>query len=262
MSLESHNAFAKALGGAISQHQARRGLRIFYAVLASVGLAGGVLCAAYGIWRWIFGYQHYGPAVVWRLSSGHFAAAIGLILLGASALAMVIELRGLIIKTYAKGLTFGRGARRRAVLWQQIRKVNTLAVLYNHSGLSFGGHATIVLTLDDGHPLRLSNALEQIETLAAVVKRNVYPLLLAECKEKLRQRQTLPFGPLELSLQGIQHGDRLLVWENVGSVAIARGQLLISGINAQSGPNIRVPVRKVPNIEICAHLIRQLGPGQ
>jgi hypothetical protein len=248
-----------SLGLQISEHIARRELVILHAILAGVGLGGGVVAAAYGVWRWYFGYQHYGPAVVWRWSRLPLALSLVLVGIGVYGLVKVIILRGLTIRTYRRGLTYGKGKRRKVILWPQIRSIHTSAVLYDLPGLGGGGHAALELRTDDDRRLKLTSALGQFEQLARVIKRSVYPILLAVYKQMLRKKELLAFGPLELSEAGIRHGKRMLRWEDVDRVVLNRGQLLVSPSVGAAANRIRVSVHKIPNLEVCAHLIKQLG---
>jgi hypothetical protein len=250
---------AASLGILISEHVARRELVILHAILAGVGLGGGIGAAAYGVWRCFFAFQHYGPAVVWRWSRLPLAFSLALICIGIFGLVKLIQLRGLTIRTYRRGLTYGKGKRRKVILWPQVRSIHTSAVLYDLPGLGGDGHAAIELRTDDERRLKLTSALGQLEQLARVVKRSVYPGLLDEYRQMLRRRESLSFGPLELSEAGIRHGKRVLRWVNVDRVVLNRGQLLVSPSVGETANRIRVSVNKIPNLEVCAHMIKQLG---
>ena len=98
--------------------------------------------------------------------------------------------------------------------------------------------------------------------LITTIKRQVYPRLLKEYLQHLRNGQPIPFGPLQVRPEGVVKGQRRLSWSEVASAELKDGRIVLK--TNQRGAPIRVRANSVPNAEICLQLIqihaKQINP--
>jgi len=90
------------------------------------------------------------------------------------------------------------------------------------------------------------------------IKARTYPRLLEESRQTFNAGRPLEFGPLSLNQQGLQYGRRTLAWSEVASVTLERGRL---DVRPRHGRRWRIPVRRIPNAEVCLQLASHLGGG-
>lgn len=245
------------LGILISEHRVRRGLVVLYSLLALGGMGGGIAGLALGVIRWQEAYLRFGPALVWRWSGPAFLIGVGLFILGIPGLILILRLQGLAVRTYRKGFSYGRSKERSFYAWDQVTEVHTRATSYILPGFS-PRKAAILLHLDHGEILHFTHALSDITGLARTIKRSVYPLLMETYKEVLQSQQSLNFGALRLSTEGVELENKRLPWESIGGVALSAGKIHVWS-KGEKKSGFQVAVEQVPNVEICAHLIKKLG---
>lgn len=247
------------LGALLSRHRARRGLAVFYSLFTILLVGSSLAAIILGLSEWNFAYENYGPALVWRWSATYFGAALVLAIPAFLMLVVTIRLLGLVIRAYQAGMVRYRWWRRDVFLWRQIRWLSTSVASYGLPSLASIHRIEITIRASDGRRLHLTDSLTDLRQLADTLKHHVYPRLLTECRLAVEQGHTLAFGRLLLTPRGVQKGRTTLDWESVEKVSLSRGQLRIQGQAGETVVRIRVPVNKVPNVELCAQLIRNLG---
>ncbi len=246
------------LGPMISEHRLRRELRILHLTLAIIGLAGTAIAGVLAVWRWLFAYRHYGPAAIERWTSPALWTAMGFAVVGLIGLISIRQSRGLRVNLYTYGMTFHRGRQEETLMWSQIVYIHTAAVRYGLSSLAWGAQTTLELHTNDKRQVRLTHALTNLSSLAETIKRNVYPNLLAEYRRNLNQGDAIHFGPLLLTIKGVQQGQQFLRWQDLSQVALGRGLLLITPHEHSQGARMRIPANLVPNVDLCVQLIEHL----
>jgi len=252
----------KDLGTLISEHRLRRELAILSSTFAAIGLGGTVIAGIVAIWRWNFAYSHYGPVAIWRWTAPALWAVFCFSLIGLFSLLYVSRSKNLHVCLHASGMTFQRGRRREIILWEEIRSIHTAAVRYGLSSLVWGAQTTLVLHTNNRRKIRLTQVLTDLNSLVETVKHHVYPGLLTGYRQIINQGGSLPFGPLLLTPKGVQRDRQFLGWQEIGKVYLGRGFLSIPSRQNRKSRPIRVPVRQVPNIDLCVQLIQHLTASQ
>ena len=242
----------------ISEHRLRRELRALYSALAIIGLIGTAIAGILAVWFWLFAYRHYGPAAIARWTVPPLWSAMGFALVALVGLISSWRSRGLRVSLYDLGLVYQRGRQEKTLLWDQILQIHTTAVRYGLSSLVWGAQTTLELHTDDNRLVRLNHALTDLSSLAETIKRNVYPNLLDEYRRDLNQGNAINFGPLLLTLKGIQQGQRFIPWQDINQITLGRGSLLITPHEHDQGTKIRIPANQVPNVDLCVQLIEHL----
>lgn len=246
------------IGPMISEHRLRRELSIIYSALAIIGLIGTAISCILAVWFWLFAYRHYGPAAIVRWTTPALWTATGFALVALIGLISFWRSRGLRVCLYDLGMIYQRGRQEEILLWDQIIQIHTAAVRYGLSSLAWGAQTTLELHTDDNRLVRLNHALTDLSSLAETIKRNVYPNLLAEYRRDLNQGVAINFGPLLLTLKGVQQGQQFIRWQDISQITLGRGLLLITPHEHDQGTKMRIPANRVPNVDLCVQLIEHL----
>lgn len=258
----SANQVRQNLGPLLREHRLRRELAIVYPALAILGLSGTAIACVWTAWRWLFAFNNYGSAAIWRWTTPGLLTVLGFASLGIFGLILTWRSRGFRISLHSSGMVYRRGRREETLLWDQIKRVHTSAVSYGFSSLAWGAQTTLKLYTNDGRQFRLTHALTDMSSLAETIKHQVFPGLLEAYRRSYNQGDALSFGPLSLTGTGVQRQDQVLPWDKLGRVSLGRGVLLLEPNDGDRGDRIRIPAHRVPNIEICAQLIEHLRASQ
>lgn len=209
----------------------------------------------YGLWRTYYGYTNFGPAAAaaWGKTWFYLAA---LLLIGL----LLYTLRRLIrahrwVKVYPQGLKVARPGRQELVIpWKEIHGLNTSTT--RQSFLLWKSRPKHSLTLDTTQHGRvhLDHRIQQIEDLIEIVKEQVYPLLFPELKSRFHQGQSIAFGRIQLSRQGLMIDQSELPWSYIKGLTARDGQLIVK---LSSQKDRRIPVQDIQNIDLFIRLIKE-----
>jgi hypothetical protein len=256
-------------GALISEHRPSKDQGRGYLILVGLSLLGVFLAMVWGLIRWYLAYTQYGPALVWRWSGPAFALAAALAALCLAGIILASRDRGVEIRVHENGLVILRGRRGKRVPWGEIESVRTSSVRYGPPGLARRREADLVLhfrKVGAGNPapapnprrLRLTHALSGFEILSAELKQRVYPHLVGEYSESFNRGQSLAFGKLQLTPEGVRLRKRLVPWKSFGEVRLDRGLLLVRP-KGNGGATIRIAAHRIPNVDLCVQLIQYLS---
>jgi hypothetical protein len=225
------------------------------ALLAVAIVATGSALAALGfsLWAWYFAMSTYGPAAIRRWTYPWQVAAPLLGIVGIVCLVRVWRLTRLWVEAFPDGLRVHRGRKSDWIAWADIREIRTWPARRPAATFS-----ALELRLAGGHRLRLTRSLAGLEGLVQHVKRGAYPLLQEGFRTKFNRGETLDFGPLRLTPDGVQAGRKTIQWGHVQVVEVRGGQLAIKA-EEPAGARLRVAAARVPNVDVCVQIIRLLG---
>jgi hypothetical protein len=252
--------FEARLGPIQQVHRVRRGLRrgqlYTAAVLLSLAAVSWVMAAVRGA----VAYTEYGPLLVGRWTSPLllFGFALG-------GVGLWFGLRAwrtwhLRVRLHLNGLALVRGRRGRAIAWPDVRALWSRAVRTGLPGPTSSRRLRLELEARDGRRLALDDALEDFEGLARAVKAQVYPLLLAEYTQAFNAKDTLDFGPVRLSASGLEDGPPPpLAWSEVRGAQLTAGRLEVRTSRPGKQASLTYPTDRIPNVELCAQLIQEIG---
>jgi hypothetical protein len=247
------------LGKLISEHSLRREYRLLYQYLGAVGVGGAIVMVTVGVWRAYLAYQNYGPALVWRWSLPSYIAAAGLALVGFGSLLTFWRRHDIKVRAHDNGMAFRLRRKVNVNFWRHVRSIRTSSSRYMLPFLGTSGRSELLLTMTNNRSMCLSHIIAGLDQLVETVKERVYPRLMADYVKAYRMGQDVTFGPLALTLDGIQYRKRTLAWDTVCGAEIVRGGLNILWETGKRVSRLRVPTKKIPNVEICFQLIRRLG---
>lgn len=248
---------SKSLGSQIAIYRCRpfqgRGFKLFLlwgalSVLAPLG---------YGFYRAQYAYAKYGPV------AARFWSRPWYLLAGAALLILLILLwlrwrrARRFVAVHQNGLRL-RLSRRKDYLWGQISGVASGTVETHLLGKTLRASHKAELYPAVDPPIHLDDSLENLPELLTRIKANLYPRLLPDMLQAFKEGKRLYFGslsisPNELRLQARGAPPRTISWEEIEGISLQAGMLTIK---PQNQSPIRLPVARVPNLELLLQIIQ------
>lgn len=241
-------------------HRVRRGLRRGQLIGAVTLASIAVLAWATAAYRAYVAYTEYGPLLVRRWVT--LPLILGTVLAGFGLAFAVRAWRtwGVRVRRHANGLAVLRGRRGQALAWADVQALWSRAIRTGLPGLTGSRRLRLEVEARDGRRLRLDDRLEDFEDLAGAIKGRVYPMLMAAYTRSFNEHEVLPFGPVRLGPSGIEDGPRpTLAWNEVRGANLAAGRLQIQTSRPGRQAAISLPAHRIPNVELCAQLIQEIG---
>jgi hypothetical protein len=247
----------KSLGPQIAMHHNRpfSGRGLWWTLL--VGGLAVLAPLAYGFYRAQYAYAKYGPVAArfwsrpWYLLAG--AAFLLLVIL------LVLRARSSrrFVAVHQNGLRL-RLSRRGQYTWGQISGIASGALETRLLGKTLRTSYWAELFPSVDKPIRLDNSLEGLPELLTRIKANLYPRLMPAMRQAFQEGKRLYFGPLSVSkedvrLEAKEPPWRTIPWEQVEAVAVEAGML---EIKTKESAKIRLPVARVPNLELLLQIIQ------
>ena len=142
--------------------------------------------------------------------------------------------------------------------WEQIEAVWYNVVRHYRNGIYTGTTHNYRVRRQDGYEVVLNDRFTNVAALGDTVSNQVtgakMPLVIAA----YNAGQTITFGPLSVSRQGIQNANgTLLPWPEIKDISIQRGYVAVS----RAGKWLRwssQPVRNIPNVFLFIALVRSI----
>jgi Family of unknown function (DUF6585) len=247
----------KSLGSQIALHRNRpfSGRGLWWSLLAG-GLA--VLAPlAYGFYRAQYAYAKYGPVAARFWSRPwYLLAGVALFLL---VILLVLRARSSrrYVAVHQNGLRIHL-SRRQQYTWGQISGIASGALETRLLGKTLRTSYWAEIFPMADKPIRLDNSLEGLPELLTRIKANLYPRLMPAMRQAFQEGKRLYFGPFsvskeELRLEAKEPPWRTVPWEQVEAVSVEAGML---EIKTKDSDKIRLPVARVPNLELLLQIIQ------
>jgi hypothetical protein len=250
--------------GPIEQvHRVRRNIRRNRLIVSVALLAAASLAWVAAAGRGYLALTRYGPLLVGRWTTAPVVAAFVLTLLGAWFGFHAWRAARYRVRLHEGGVAVLRGRRGQGLSWDRIRALWSRAVRTGLPGLPGRLHLRLDLESTDGRRLRLDDSLEDFAALAQSVKSHVYPALLEGFTRDFNAGQVLAFGPLQVSRSGLTDGRRKShSWDTIKGIEVAGGRLIIRTDREGKPVEASYPADRIPNVELCAQLLQEIGQPQ
>lgn len=236
------------------------------------GILLGLLVLGVGIFLIVGAFAWY------RGADRFFFVAFGLMvgLLGVWLAIRAIRKRNLgkRVGVYAEGMAYTQQGKTHIIGWDDISSVwqDTTARYFRQPWQTQHRYAgtthRYTLQLGDGSRFTFDDALANVGELGRVVQQETLHRLLPRLLEGYEAGETLSFGKLSLSKDGISKGYMTMPWEQVKNVEIYEGFL---NIYSQKEPSIgklilskgkgdwaSLPVAKIPNVLVFKAAVDQI----
>jgi hypothetical protein len=233
-------------------------VRYGHAAVAVLTVVAGLGILAFGISRWLYAFRAFGPLVVWRFSSQWIALAT--VMLAASVVIWIwlALIRISAVRPSPEGIEIRRGLRRKQVRWEGISAIYISATHDQLLGLGIGTRASLKIKLSSGKGITITSAIELLADLAQSIKQFAYPRMLRGYSRLLQHGKVAKFGSITLTNHGFNWRKRSIPWQFISGANLQAGKLEISTKPNQSQAPVSIPIRKIPNVDICLQLIQHL----
>jgi hypothetical protein len=232
--------------------------RIILWILVILGLLGTGVAFTIAFLRWNFAFSHYGPAVVWQWAAPALIAGALFSLVWLAALLYWAIQRHHFAWVHAEGVTLQRGRRRAHFPWEKLVDLNLSVVQYGLPFWKWGSHSSASLSTQNGNLLRFQGRMRELDTFTNAIKHYLYPQRLREYRQMLEGKETINFGPLKCSSDGLTFRKKQYTWDKVISANLDSGRLIISIENDKGNATIQIPAKKISNPDLCAQLIKNI----
>jgi hypothetical protein len=247
------------LGQPLESFPLRPGLRGRNLAVLLLGVAGFLLAAALAAYRWWSAIHNYGPALAGRWISPPVWVAGLMALVAMLGAGLHLAQRRIRAVLCEGGLLLSKPGKVSALHWEEILHIHTRSVEYGALGISWGKHTQVSLITRSGKRISLDDKISDLGRLVASIKERVYPSLMQHYRLAFNRGEVLDFGPLVLTQGGVVLGNQTLAWDHVGQVTLSDGKLRLLPLDRERKEAISIAAHRVPNVDLCAQLIRLLG---
>jgi hypothetical protein len=229
--------------------------------LFAVYVVGGIVCVLLGLAALglgvavLFHPPKHGLAGVFKLMAfGLFLAASG-----AGMLTRSRGFRGLRVFACRDGLARVRGTTADLLRWDEVNSVRR--DLGQKEGVTVRSPYRVTLVRRDGKQFEFSEALSDIKRLRELAEECTLPFMLPAALEAYRAGETVGFGEVSVSPDGIHAGKDTLPWEDFDGAEAKQGQLLVRTAGRRR-PFFKIDIAKVSNPHVFLALAEQARDGR
>ena len=160
-----------------------------------------------------------------------------------------------------EGFVFTRGSKVDACQWNQIESMWQQVTRRYVNGVYTGTDHRYTVRRNDGFEMVFNDRFSKVETLGNTISQEVTRRLFPRVIEAYNAGNTVTFGPLSVSKQGVSNGKELLSWNQIKGIGVNRGIVTVKKegklLNWSS-----VQVAKVPNIFLFMALVNSIISGR
>lgn len=184
---------------------------------------------------------------------------LGLAMIGGAAYVFVHDraLRNLQIFVFSNGLVVARGAECQVFRWDDVESVWEKITQHYSEGQKTGLSSLYKIRRADGFEVVIPSAIKSVEELGATIRDKIGERLLPRAAKQYDEGQTVQFGQITVSRQGVGDGRTILPWRKFKGIHVNDGAILVnkdgewakwSNIKSGSVPNVFVFVDLVNKI--------------
>ena len=225
-------------------------------LLLGVYVVGGIVCVLLGLAALGFGIAvlfhppKRGMAGVFKL----MAFGLFLVASGAGMLARSRGFRGLRVFACRAGLARVHGTTAELLRWDEVNSVRR--DLSQKEGVTVRSPYRVILVRRDGKAFEFSEALSGVKRLRELAEENTLPFMLPAAVEAYRAGETVGFGEVSVSPEGVHSGRYTLPWEDFAEAEAKQGQLLVRAAG-RGRPFFKIDIAKVSNPHVFLALVEQ-----
>ncbi len=193
-----------------------------------------------------------GPLAATRNSLPWYLLALAALLVFAALIFYRLWLTRRYVAVHQRGIILNLG-RDRTLPWGHITGI---AVGYSQEyllNLRLASRFRAWLVPGVGSIIQLDERLDNLPELVTRLKAHLYPRLLPALQTDFQAGKWVHFGPVAVHNQTLRLQERAIPWTEVKNLTIQGGDLVIERIEGRSH---RVPVWRIPNVELLLQLIQ------
>jgi hypothetical protein len=159
------------------------------------------------------------------------------------------------VKIYKNGIVIqGMGLKTHRFTWGEISGISCQESKHHFWGMLLKDKIQPVLHPSTGKPVILYSRLPNLRELCARIKAKIYPRMLLKMRTAMRSGSTVYFGPIFFNNQSIHIRKKGYRWNQVTAIDVQNGILRIT---LKEQPDRRIPIAKIPNIELFIQLVQE-----
>lgn len=164
--------------------------------------------------------------------------------------------RGVSVDVFEHGLKRVRGGEADIILWEDIRAVwQTITAHYGRGGS--GNTYFYTIETKDRQRFTFGEEILGIGALGQTIQNEAHTRLYPRLLEKYERGDVVPFGPFNLSKEGVEHGKKFLTWAEIEGAKVEKGYIVFK----QQGGWLQwanVAVGEIPNLPTFLGLINHI----
>ncbi len=212
-----------------------------------------IIPLGYGIWLTGYGYQHYGSAAALSWPRPWYLAATVFLSLAVILIAIRLSTAKKYVRVFENGLQLHLNPfDNRVLFWTEMSGITVAATKANIIGAHERTDFCSTLLPNLGKPVRLTSQIVRLPALIEHIKAYLYPQLWKAYTASFDANQWIHFGSLAISNQSIRINKLLIPWDQVVSMRVQSGFLVIE---LKDASNRRLEVAHIPNLELLLQLV-------
>jgi hypothetical protein len=233
------------LGPPLAEYRVGAAKIVFFWIVGAGAAVLGLAVLALVVWiaievRWQRGK--------WRALGLLGFAAVFLLSAGLGALRAARRWRGERFLVFDDGLAHIQGGKVEFLRWDAVAVLRRVAFTESKDTLTKGTYQ-IILEGADGRPIAIDQSVARFPELRDLAEGETLKHLLPRTARALRAGETVPFGELAVSPEGLHHGTTVLPWETLDTVDTAKGTFTVTAVGKKK-PVFTLPLDKVPNFHV------------
>lgn len=209
----------------------------------------------YGLKRDMYARTYYGPVAAQAWSWPWYSLAmVSLIPILLLAIRRVRQAhRWVALHKNGVRIHWTRG-KAHMLLWNQIEGLscNTTEAVFLGRTQKTRYHLTLYSIR--GKKIHIDDHIKDLSDLAQRIKAKIHPRLLPKMRAAFQRGETLHFGPVLIHQHAIHVREQDIPWEQISHLNVGSGKLVIE---FQSKLPIRIPVGKIPNVELLIQVLQE-----
>lgn len=182
-------------------------------------------------------------------SWGYYLGTAAFGLLGLLFLYLAVPKNGQLLQTFDGGVRVIANDKQHTWAWTDVNYVITPAKGAANHGIGGPGLKQLPIT-----------GLQGANELQALVQRKSVEAKFRPAVDAVNRGETVAFGPLGVSREGISHGRKLLPWSEYGGIALHQGNVGV--IRTPKGRFAGLSLGVVPNYALFVHLVDAVSKSQ
>jgi hypothetical protein len=225
-------------------------------LLFAAYVVGGIVVILLGLAALGFGVAvlmhppKHGMAGVFKL----MAFGLFLVASGVGVLTRSRAVRGLRVFACRDGLARVQGPAAELLRWDEVNNVRR--DLSKKGGLTVRTPYRLFLVRRDGKELEFNESLAGVERLREIAEGQTLPFMLPAAVEAYRGGETVGFGALSVSAEGVHSAKDTLAWEDFADAEAKKGLLLVRAAGRRRA-FFKIDIAKVSNPHVFLALVEQ-----
>jgi len=246
------------LGTPVAFFPASRGARWGNLIAGLLFLFGSFAAVVFGAFTTYANYQRYGPAVIGQdLGTPLIIAAIAFVI-GAGTLWTAYRNWNRAVALYSSGLAYNDNKGLQTWRWEEVDQFLSAITRHYTNGVYTGTTYVYTLRKADNTKLVFDNRLNKVQDLGPLIERAVTPTLYKRAADAYNAGQTVTFGPIAISKEGVTIGKKVYPWAEVAQVSINQGFVQVSKKGGGWFSGASASAATIPNLNVLLSIVDQI----